>query len=199
MGDRGKVRLQSGVNPTGLVSLWEEIWTETHRDNCVGVQGGDGCIHVKERGLRDQPRPWPSSLWTWDYQYLGVCFRGPNGLTVLGLPYLLHCLVQRHLPVTTLHPITPLYPLQSKPLFPCSPPNPRALTSGSRGGGHLVPSGQYGLQPLEGVSCGVRPQETAVDAGGFSTGSARWLLLVETSFRREVCGPVAKLERSLAS
>lgn len=140
-----------------------------------------------------------SSLWTWDYQYLGVCFRGPNGLTVLGLPYLLHCLVQRHLPVTTLHPITPLYPLQSKPLFPCSPPNPRALTSGSRGGGHLVPSGQYGLQPLEGVSCGVRPQETAVDAGGFSTGSARWLLLVETSFRREVCGPVAKLERSLAS
>lgn len=72
MGDRGKVRLQSGVNPTGLVSLWEEIWTETHRDNCVGVQGGDGCIHVKERGLRDQPRPWlpasgPGTINIWVY------------------------------------------------------------------------------------------------------------------------------------
>ena len=137
------------------------------------------------------PRPWTSSLWTWDRKYLGVCFRGPNGLTVLGPPHLLHCLVQRHLPVTTLHPITPLYSLQSKPLFLCSPPSPRPLTSGSCGGGHLVPSGQYGLQPLEGVSCEMCPQETAADAGGFSTGSAR-LLPVETSFRTKVLWPSGK-------
>ena len=43
-----------GPNPTGLVSLKEEI--RTQRDNPVRTQGGDGHLHAQERGLRkNQP------------------------------------------------------------------------------------------------------------------------------------------------
>lgn len=110
---------------------------------------------TSERTSPGTPRPWTSSLWTWDYKYLDVHFRGPNGLTVLGPPHLLRCLVQRHLPVTTLYPVTPLYSLQPKPLSLCSPPSPPCPHKWKLWGGHFVPPGPYGLQPLEGVSCEV--------------------------------------------
>ena len=39
-----------------LVSLQEEIRTQTHRRMTVGTQGEDGCPHATERGLRtNQP------------------------------------------------------------------------------------------------------------------------------------------------
>ena len=39
-------------NASRLVSLQEEVRTETLRDDYVGPWGGDSCLHVKERGLR---------------------------------------------------------------------------------------------------------------------------------------------------
>ena len=43
-------------NASRLLSLQEEVRTETLRDDYVGPWGGDSCLHVKERGLRrNQP------------------------------------------------------------------------------------------------------------------------------------------------
>ena len=55
-------------NASRLVSLQEEVRTETLRDDYVGPWGGDSCLHVKERGLR---RNQPCDTLILEFQPLG--------------------------------------------------------------------------------------------------------------------------------